>query len=281
MAVFDFAIRGDNEPPPLKQAFVLFGRVSSTLCFNTCMVFLFLLYLFRKWSFLVSFGLYTAIIHLVTIVDALVSNAFGRNIQNLRKAGFSDSLVLVIMELNFFASQLLGYMIVNYVVMDPNVYSWEVFWERLGWNLIGKIIVNLSMAELLFTAGHCIMHTNPTLLKLHIMHHCSTFSSWNTNLLFHPLDLVIEFSSPALGLLAMHYLVWNRDELALLATYIPFLLWYAYDHDEILQLYHVQHHSACDSLYAIYSKVRGAPKHNLLKHQVKKLQLQWPKATRR
>lgn len=279
MAVFDFAIRRDDEMPPLQQAFVLFGRISSTLCFSTFVVFLFHLSLFRKWSFFISFGIYNIIIHVVTIVDALVSNAFGLNIQNARKAGFSDRLVLLIMEFNFVASQSIGYFIVNYVVTDPSVYSWETFWKCLDLSLIVKVVVNLTLAELLFSAGHSLMHTHPSLVKLHILHHCSTFSSWNTNLLFHPIDLAIEFTGPALGLLGMHYFVW-QDEMTMLVTYLIFLLWYAYDHDETLRLYHVQHHAACDSLYAIYTKVRGLPKHNLLKQEMKALSLQWPKLTR-
>lgn len=108
MKVFEWAIRTGGESPPLKQAFVLFGRVSSTLCFNTFIVFLFHLYIFQKWSFRASFGLYTIMIHVVTLLDGLVSNAFGRNIQNLCKAGFSDWTILVYMEVNFFSSQMIG-----------------------------------------------------------------------------------------------------------------------------------------------------------------------------
>lgn len=146
----------------------------------------------------------------------------------------------------------------------------------VGGSLILKVAFNLLLAEVLFSTAHCIMHTNPTLMELHVLHHCSTFSSWNTNLLFHPIDLAL---GPALGLLGMHYLVWNKDELALLVTYLIFQLWYAYDHDEMLGLYHTVHHARCNSLYAIYCNVKGSPRCNLLQQQVRKLPLEWPTTT--
>jgi sterol desaturase/sphingolipid hydroxylase (fatty acid hydroxylase superfamily) len=109
------------------------------------------------------------------------------------------------------------------------------------------------------------MHTHPAFVKLHIFHHCSVKPSFNSNLLFHPIDLAIEFAGPALSLLAMHMFVW-KDEGVLLYTFIIFQLWYAFDHDEHLNLFHVEHHTKCDSLYVIYSNFKDSGKDNLLKH---------------
>ena len=137
--------------------------------------------------------------------------------------------------------------------------------------LVMKVASNLALAEILFAS------TNPTLMKNFMS--CITvrpFLHGIQNLLFHPFDLSIEFTSPALSLLGMHFCVW-QDQLALL---IIFQLWYAYDHDETMCLFYVQHHNACDSLYAIYSKTRASTQKNLLKHHMKDKGLQWPKATR-
>lgn len=106
-------------------------------------------------------------------------------------------------------------------------------------------------------------------MKLHVFHHCSTRPTFNTNLLFHPLDLAIEFTAPALSLFLMHWHVW-RDDFVLLYSYILFQFWYAYDHDEHIRAYHVQHHADCDSLYAIYCNWRGVPAKNLLRNHMRR-----------
>ena len=134
--------------------------------------------------------------------------------------------------------------------------------------MASKIAANLLLSELLFCFGHSLMHTVPFLLKLHIFHHCSVRASFNTNLLFHPVDLAIEFAGPAAGLLGMHFCLW-QDQAVLLYTYLIFQLWYAYDHDETMKLYHTKHHATCDSVYVIYSNLRGNPKNNLLKSYMK------------
>lgn len=137
--------------------------------------------------------------------------------------------------------------------------------------MVAKISINLALTEILICWGHSAMHTSPYLMKYHIFHHCCVHSTFNTNLLFHPVDLAIEFAGPAAALLGMHFVVWNKDQAVLLVTYIVFQLWYAYDHDEHLGLPHIKHHSACDSLYLIYTTVRrGNPKRNELRERMQR-----------
>lgn len=280
------AIRPDNVKPPLSQAFVIdvVGRntkISSTLCFNTFVILVFHLHYFRTYYKIAAFFVYILVLQITFLVDALVSNSFGRAIVNLRKLGYNnDFAILAIMEFNLVSSQLLGYVIVNYIVTDDNNYSLKYLIEQFNVFLVAQVSINLLLTELLFYLGHSLLHTVPCLLDLHAFHHCSVRSTWNTNLLFHPIDLAIEFGLPVLSVLVMHYYVWN-DQLVLLLTYLIIQLWYAYDHDENLQLYHVKHHFDCDSLYAIYSKFRFGlgqqpPKTNLLFSHMQKLNLPYP-----
>ena len=282
MAILDFAVRPDNEPPPYQHWFILGGRLSSHIVLMSAVITVFHVYCFREWNFAWGFCFYIFVLQFIGLyADAVVSNSFGKNIQNLRRAGFTDAWILGVMEFNTVGSQLLGYLIMTVIVDDPNVCTWAYVQEHANWSLLGKVVVNLLVAEVLFGLGHGLMHTNESLMKLHVMHHCSTVPSWNTNTLFHPIDLAIEFGGPATGLLALHYTLWQQDQLALAVTYVIFQLWYAYDHDENLGLYHIRHHTHCDSLYVIYSNVKSNAKHNKLKGYMKdQLSLVWPQSTR-
>lgn len=196
--LFDFAIRPRNQSPPLAQLFVVGGRLSSTVCFHTILILAFILYFYRHWSFLVSMGAFSVCAHGMLVVDGLVSNSFGRNIENLRRAGYDDRCVLFMMEVNLFGAQLLSYILVNYVVIDPEVYSFKYLLDHFGVELMAQVAANLILAQAAFLLGHMLVHMHPRLMKLHIFHHCSTHSSWNTNVMFHPVDVCIEFGVPAL-----------------------------------------------------------------------------------
>lgn len=263
-------VRSEGQKPPLSELFILnLGgiRFSSTCLLNTLLIVAFHVYYFRIWK-LWGFALYIFLVMGTCVLDTQVSNGFSHNIRNLRKAGFSDSWTMFCMEFNRVASQLIGYAIVNYIVLakNPEVFSWASLSQSLlSLSVWGKIVVNLGVSEVLFFCGHGLMHTSPIFVDFHIFHHCCTTPTFATNLMFHPVDLSIEFAGPAGCLLAMHFLVWDEDASVLLITYLIFQLWYAYDHDESMNLYHVQHHQYCDSLYVIYSDYRSSTKANILK----------------
>jgi sterol desaturase/sphingolipid hydroxylase (fatty acid hydroxylase superfamily) len=257
-----------DTPPPVMQFF--WGRLSSSIILQTFNTIVFHLYFFQKYSFPVSFGVYMLTCQLMLLLDAVVSNSFGNNVRNLRKAGYTDTVTLFFMEVNLVSSQLIGYVICIFVVTDPATYTWQCLADRLvktdtAVGLILAVTVNLALSDILFTAGHSLLHKVPAMLPLHVFHHCSTYSSWNTNLLFHPLDLSMEFAGPAGGLLWMHYCVWEQDQLILLTTYLIFQIWYALDHDEHLNFWHVQHHNTCSSAYTIYTPLAGNPGKNQLR----------------
>jgi len=264
MALLDAFIRPPEAKPPLNHLFVIAGRITSTTILQTYIILVFYLKYFRLYG-MAAFAVYILINQVMSAVDGLTSNSFGQNCQRLRKAGYSDAVILFCMEFNRIGSQLLSYGIIVYLCDYDEIYTLDHWWRNFfSLPVLAKIATNLLISEVLFCLGHSSMHNNPTLMKLHVLHHCSVQSTWNTNILFHPLDLAIEFAGPATGVLAMHFWVW-KDPAVLLYTYVIFQLWYAYDHEEFLQLYHTQHHMNCDSLYVIYSNVRGNSKYNVLK----------------
>lgn len=298
MAYFDFCIRPEDAPPQWTMPVLPLGKnsaLSPFLVLQSLQILAFHLFFFRlptPFNY-VAFLVYTVIIFnfLTLPTDAKTSNSLGRNIVNLRRAGYSDHALLGIMNFNLVSSQWMGFIVVNWICTDPKIYTLEYYAERMGSTShmaafsLG-IVANLALAEVLFIVGHSFLHTNATLSPLHLLHHYNTHPSWCTNLLFHPLDLAIEFGLPAVGLFAVHFGVFH-DQAILLITYLIFQLWYAYDHDECLNFYHCQHHRDCDSLYAIYIKLKGNPRRNVLRNKLMQLDkkyqwnLAWPKKMRK
>ena len=264
MAILDFAIRPKGSQPPLSQPFVLAGRLSFLTLTHTVCILVFYTHFFRAYG-IPAFLVFLLIGMTLCVLEGLMGNRYGHNIVRLRRAGYTDGTILFYQEFNRAASQALAFILVNYIATDDHIYTLEYLTKKFGASELVKIAVNLAVTEVLFWAGHRLMHTHPWFIPLHVFHHCSIYPSFNTNLLFNPVDLAIEFAAPALSLLAMHYLAWN-DGGVLLYTYIIFQLWYAYDHDEYMGLYHTEHHIKCDSLYVIYSNLKDSGKGNLLKH---------------
>ena len=194
MAIFDFAIRSDHEPPPYKHLFVLGGRLSSHIVVLSAVIVFFHVYCFREWNFAWGFLFYILLLQFIGVYgDGVLSNSFGKNIQNLRRVGYTDGTIFLFMEFNLIVSQFMGYLIMTVLVDDPNVCTWSYLREQASWSLLGKIAVNLVVAELMFGLGHGFLHTNETMMKFHIIHHCANFPSWTTNTIFHPVDIAIEF----------------------------------------------------------------------------------------
>jgi hypothetical protein len=52
------------------------------------------------------------------------------------------------------------------------------------------------------------------------MHHACRWASNTTNLLFHPLDLALEFAGPYLCLVGMHLLLWHDPIILFISIYI-------------------------------------------------------------
>ena len=107
-------------------------------------------------------------------------------------------------------------------------------------------------AQVTFFLAHRELHQNPRLAQFHVLHHCCLRSSNTTNLIFHPVDLTLEFSGPV-AMLALSHVFLFQDRAVLLLSTFAVQLWYACDHDETCKLSHLYHHSAINNNFGIYA----------------------------
>lgn len=265
--MLSWIIRDDEKKPlPLEHiaGFFLFPRISLMFVVNTLEVLFAYLYLMRVHG-VTGFLIYMVLFHLTALVDVLGDRSVGKNLLELRRRGFSDLQTFLTWEGNLVSSQMFAFVIVRFICVDAAVYSLSNFFLSPRWLL--HTGVNLVLSEALFTFSHYLLHTWHVLTPLHVMHHCCVHPSWTTNLIFHPLDLALEFSGPVTALIGMHFFVW-QDQFSLLVSFVVLQLWYAYDHDNGINLYHVDHHRQINSLYAIYINIKGDPKKNILRDQM-------------
>jgi sterol desaturase/sphingolipid hydroxylase (fatty acid hydroxylase superfamily) len=88
-------------------------------------------------------------------------------------------------------------------------------------------VLSLFLSDLAFTFGHWLMHTSKYLSQYHWLHHLCIKPTYITNVLFHPLDLAIEFAGPAFIIFALHFLIF-KDKEVLCMVFLIFQLWYLF-----------------------------------------------------
>ena len=181
--------------------------------------------------------------YLSVILDYYLFPHFKNNLITLKQHGYGVGMVWFTMLFNLFASSALVGIIYAYCVLDEQPSTWVPL----------KIIVNMIVGEFFFTSSHMWLHYSKTGSRLHLMHHCCKQASWSTNLIFHPIDIVVEFSGPVLSAVALHFFVW-KDDWTLFITIGILHLWYALDHSALLKLPHIDHHTYCDTMFSIYIK---------------------------
>lgn len=191
------------------------------------------------WIYILSMGF------LSVVLDYYLFPYMKNNLVTLKQHGYSEVIVWCTIAFNLVASEALVGLI--YYYSGPGLDGTASIWVPL------KIIVNMTVGELFFTSAHMWLHYTEMGSRLHLMHHCCKDSSWSTNLIFHPIDVAIEFSGPILSALAMHFFVWN-DDTTLFITIGVLHLWYALGHSALLHLPHVDHHTYCDTMFSIYIK---------------------------
>eukprot|EP00040_Diaphanoeca_grandis_P001216 m.17781 g.17781 ORF g.17781 m.17781 type:complete len:280 (-) comp11673_c0_seq1:123-962(-) len=206
-----------------------------------------------SWSYAYAgmwgFCLHTLFVGWVSIIaDWFVSNTMKDNLADLKLFGYEPHWMWLLMFVNLVGSNCLVCVICN------GFGCFEVE-PRFDLHVIGGLVLNFVMAECTFTGAHFWLHRSKVAAEYHCLHHCCKPCSWSTNVLFHPVDLAIEFSGPFIGLVAMHLFV-LQDAFVLLLSVHLLHLWYALDHSELLQLFHYQHHVSVDSVYSIYVKLR-------------------------
>jgi sterol desaturase/sphingolipid hydroxylase (fatty acid hydroxylase superfamily) len=182
--------------------------------------------------------------YLSTVIDYLCFPYLSQNFHTLEKHGYSKLTVWFTMLFNLLATNTLVGAIYYYAPID-----------EVSWYVPLKVFVNLCITEFWFTFAHMCLHYTVWGARIHLMHHCCKQASWSTNLVFHPLDMMLEFSGPALSILFMHRYVWD-DPATLVVSTVVMHLWYALDHSATLKLPHTKHHAHIDSQYSIYIQKR-------------------------
>lgn len=181
-----------------------------------------------------------------SVMDWHLFPHFKKNMRRLNKRGWSSLHVWSVMCLNLcMINAVIGHIYMH--CQSTNMV--------LDKKTILQFVINMSIAEVLFTSAHALLHYTECGSKLHHMHHCCVDASWSTNLIFHPIDMLIEFTTPLLSVVAMHSLLWKNKSSLFLSTLLIHI-WYAADHSANLKLPHTIHHSQFNTVFTIYIKKR-------------------------
>jgi len=255
MALLDFIVRPEGARPPLAAV-----AGAPYLAWLVAELLLSHLIWMPRWGYW-GFALHLVVAGLDIVADGLLSNSFGYNVLWLRANGFSDAQTAATVLFNLVASQSLGFLVTYFLWTEP--FPPETLARIFSWPVLVALLTNMAIGEVLFTLAHRYLHQHQP--ELHRMHHCCRRASWSTNLIFHPVDLALEFAGPVASILATHFLLWKQDQLVLVVSYLVLQTWYALDHDEYLRLYHYAHHLSVDAVYTIYIKVRDDPSRDLVR----------------
>jgi len=177
----------------------------------------------------------TALGFLSAVVDADPAN-----FRTLSRHGYPARRVWLTAALNLAAT--------NALVAAAHRLAPPATWEPLTAATLLRVLLSLAATEVLFTASHALLHRTHWGARVHLMHHCCRNASWHVNLVFHPLDMALEFSGPVLAVLCLN---WHHPRaLAYAVTVVH--LWYALDHSALLRLPHTRHHARVDAVFSIY-----------------------------
>eukprot|EP01127_Copromyxa_protea_P008552 TRINITY_DN1964_c0_g1_i5.p1 TRINITY_DN1964_c0_g1~~TRINITY_DN1964_c0_g1_i5.p1 ORF type:complete len:233 (+),score=9.16 TRINITY_DN1964_c0_g1_i5:234-932(+) len=149
------------------------------------------------------------------VLDYLTSTATSENLDTMERSGIPRYWALVIAAFNLATGTLLPAIVTIYFV-GPVEYRFDL-------SLVLTVLFSLAIADITFYCFHMYLHRN--LPHLHLMHHCCKRTSYTTNAFFHPLDLIMEFSGPALSLIILVRYVF-RDPFALLVGLAVLPTWY-------------------------------------------------------
>lgn len=206
-----------------------------------------------SWSYY-KFGLLGSVVQMVigwsTILwDYVRSPTTKSNLERLDGHGYKKPLMLLIMACNLAATNALV------TVICAFFGCFDEPMRKIDVPLVSSVVVNLALAEASFTAGHALLHRTRWGASYHDLHHLCQPCSWSTNLLFHPVDMAVEFAGPFVGLVLSHIFI-LKDPLVLGVSLHVIHAWYAFDHSENLKLYHYFHHQFVDSNYSVYVRHR-------------------------
>lgn len=220
------------------------------LCYSTPIILPYS-YQFAGWTGVI---LYTFTIHLLSVVlDFFISPTAGENVDRITGAYKVPRFAIYCLMLSNLigANVLVVSLLILFDAVQPQVPPLDM---ATMIRLLGSLALYWTISEITFTAGHVWLHHTKIGGRIHKLHHLCRRISWSSNLLFHPLDLAVEFGGPFLSMPLMHiYII--QDPFAFRAAIILLYIWYAADHSENLGLSHSIHHLSLGSkVLTIYGR---------------------------
>lgn len=195
-----------------------------------------------------GFALHYVFCGIVSVwLDWLISPTTQGNLDRLAAHGYPTPAMLALMLFNMIGTNALV------VCIEILFGCFDSPW-RLDAMLLLAVGWNQALSDLTITAGHWLLHTSRRLAPFHVIHHLCSPALWTSNLLFHPIDMAVEFSGPFASLAASHVLIW-RDPLALLFSVAALHVWYALDQSENMKVPQSRHHKYVEAIYTVYAEV--------------------------
>jgi len=151
------------------------------------------------------YGIYAWIAHTLILgwggiwVDRYISPTMQNNFQQLQAYGYSPRSMWMLMFMNLVGSNSL-------VTVINNGFGCFDVEPRIDLKLIIGL-ATMVMAEVTFAGAHYWLHRSQRGGEYHKLHHCCRPCSWSTNLLFHSIDLALEFSGPFIAMVTMQLLL--------------------------------------------------------------------------
>jgi hypothetical protein len=123
---------------------------------------------------------------------------------------------------------------------------------RFDVSLVCHVALAVLATEVPFTVVHQWLHRQNA--AEHKMHHCCHTSSWCTNLIITPNDLIFEFSGPIIiiGLILGTDWCGLHDPFGVFVALLIQQGWYGMSHDSTWRNHHYYHHKFVNGGYTVY-----------------------------
>eukprot|EP01084_Bolivina_argentea_P003210 6002_1 len=136
---------------------------------------------------------------LFNLMDFVVSDSPHRNLRIINKNGISNVRMIVYMTMNYLIIQAQWIYVAHYILDSVEIeYYFDI-------PLLLKIIVTMGLGDIYFYYVHKKLHETEFGAELHKIHHCCYHPSLSTNLMFNPIDTVLEFTGPNSVLLIAYF----------------------------------------------------------------------------
>ena len=233
-----------------------------TLAASTIIIHASFPFLYSKWGLsrktaytMALFSIVTPVMY--TSIDKYTSptNSYEKNFKIIKKNNYSDFSIYSYLLIN-------GFLI--HFGLFAGAYPGIGYKVKFDHKIPLIFLSNLALTEIIFFKVHELLHTNKYIARLHILHHCIKYPGWLGNILFHPIDIIMELGSAIVAILLNHTLFFKNKFATPLSTGLIFA-WYLCDHDENIRLPHTKHHLTINGWYGPYTNIDAGTKGELVR----------------